>query len=1422
MRTIPYLIIVLVLASFLPIGTAFSGRNSVVERVPFNHGKTQRERGRLLTFELGHTAKIPYQAFIKNYKRDLGLTEDDRLVTLSQVKAVDNAKISKIILQQYHKDILVEAGILSLMLKDGHVISGHNLTVPISNSEAFTRNVAIDKEDIKRAAGDELKRVHGIGHNLLSAGEISNTRLKIVLNGRRQPVLVKEGLLYVGLRHFQIKVEADTGDLFSVRDTVNYAHEAVTGESIHYGTVGLSHPMQGWFKTNSNNYILKSPKFETLELNIPNPSSTGIFTAWENSVPYFSNLTPTDDFKTLSEQSQVEAHFLAGQFYTFVKNRFGRDHITAPNEALKILIFDRPYQPSETEVYKQYAKGNASADKKLVGQTVEMEVIFAQYISKPPTSEHSSFVAHSIAGHEFGHLLQPLYLEDEGRAIGESIADYSSILFSAEFGYPPIWKIGSLIYPSALPNGFRNLMDPRDPTPIRGSSPDFVKGDFWNKPKASAHSRAGPQNFMFSLLWGAADQVNKQVGHRNNNPAMGVYSVLPLEQEEFTVYFVNMVNSLHPSLDYTKMHSVHLDAAKLTFNEHSLEYQSVVQAMYATGIAKDNYGEGAFPKPIVFPLDLSQEVDFGDVEFTWQLGSLEANTAFRFQLSETDDFSSILIDGQTTDSFINSNNVPTGRIKIPDLQADKEYFWRVKAITAAVENKPYGWRSTNSFKTKSKLKTPILNNLSAPNDSADGKYHPWELPFQWQHVGGANFYEVNICENLEFDSSKDGFCMTELVDVSTSGYSAGDIVEVEFNLPIERPKIFWNVKAKAFENSDTAASSYSVVGQFSTNTPEVTPVSPAPSSSHYPFDLDFTYKLPKGSVRFNVTLRRDKNVHDYEDKDLEPVKQVSQKFSAATYPDTITHDIGLFLIGEPSFEEPRATALPKSVDTDYRYFYDVWGPPLGRSSTAQAGVMNEKGKSSAVTQFGAKTVIPKVKLVFENPNVYKQNGYTYPPGFHSNVWNNLSLIGVEAAGKLGKLTVKWDHVPGASYYMLSVCPVDRGVGKKYNYVTNPQALIPHLQRMYAMWSCHLRKVPANATSYQNSVDLDHLAGIFPKIEGYRIMVEPRGTANWVIENNEGFASFANGSYFQNISFRYDPVTLANGSKPFAKRRYMEIPLQTGLFPYVRGLHYQLYLGSDCPVSENSIAAGVLDLFTEKSHESLSIGLSWFGVTGPIHFSQMDKKFLIRVDNSFFQGQEYSALFKPWSRFSSLSGGSLSPNNGMNDTQGAKCINMKSWKEKTKEPEVPKTVDIGPLTGATVIPIMFQAKENVGPQTRFDFRFRRRAIGSSSIGDIVGGFSRTAHAIATEMAQELKSISDNATPSPWTVKLPPEQQNVLVSLGNPIVSEIIEGGTFIFPTEANLLTGHVYDPNDGFRWGYQIQACNKGTTCSDWTDMNYFD
>ena len=199
------------------------------------------------------------------------------------------------------------------------------------------------------------------------------------------------------------------------------------------------------------------------------------------------------------------------------------------------------------------------------------------------------------------------------------------------------------------------------------------------------------------------------------------------------------------------------------------------------------------PINLISPTNKSKGTGIKNIKLQWE--AAEGATSYQWQFDYDTDFSNIdsEFEGETK----------THSARLPTLELDTTYYWRVRASQPLLSP----WSNTWAFTTSLGFEITAPQLLSPEPGATDVPLRP---PFQWSAVANAESYELLVATN----SSLDNHAIARIGDDALPGTAWQCDADLDDNATY-----YWKVRAT---NSDTV-SDWSAVGVFTTEAETISP-----------------------------------------------------------------------------------------------------------------------------------------------------------------------------------------------------------------------------------------------------------------------------------------------------------------------------------------------------------------------------------------------------------------------------------------------------------------------------------------------------------------------------------------------------------------------------------------------------------------------
>ncbi|MBA7688490.1 hypothetical protein ES703_96972 [subsurface metagenome] len=190
--------------------------------------------------------------------------------------------------------------------------------------------------------------------------------------------------------------------------------------------------------------------------------------------------------------------------------------------------------------------------------------------------------------------------------------------------------------------------------------------------------------------------------------------------------------------------------------------------------------------------------NISNVSLDWE--TLRGATEYQWQLDYDTDFSTVPTGFE--------GNTRASSVRLPVLEPNTTYYWRVRASEPVLSPWSAKWSFTTSFGTEA-----IAPELSSPKAGARGM--PIKPVFQWSAVAGADSYELIVSADASLANSS----------ILKTGAYALPTTAWKCNTPLNHDTTYyWRVRAI----SGDSYSAWSAVGAFTTESPPPPPGSLLP------------------------------------------------------------------------------------------------------------------------------------------------------------------------------------------------------------------------------------------------------------------------------------------------------------------------------------------------------------------------------------------------------------------------------------------------------------------------------------------------------------------------------------------------------------------------------------------------------------------
>ena len=209
------------------------------------------------------------------------------------------------------------------------------------------------------------------------------------------------------------------------------------------------------------------------------------------------------------------------------------------------------------------------------------------------------------------------------------------------------------------------------------------------------------------------------------------------------------------------------------------------------------------PVTLTSPPDEAPGIDTRNAHLDWE--TLDGATSYQWQLDYDTDFSAVL----------SENSTKASSARLPALEPDTTYYWRVRATEPVISPWSAKWLFTTGL--GSEVTAP---ELYSPEAGASGVL--LKPVFQWSAIAGADSYELLVSTD------------PSLINPTIAKIEAYALPSTAWQCDVSlngNTTYYWKVRAV---NSDTF-SDWSAVGAFTTESPpSLTPPSPPPPTPEPP------------------------------------------------------------------------------------------------------------------------------------------------------------------------------------------------------------------------------------------------------------------------------------------------------------------------------------------------------------------------------------------------------------------------------------------------------------------------------------------------------------------------------------------------------------------------------------------------------------
>ena len=211
----------------------------------------------------------------------------------------------------------------------------------------------------------------------------------------------------------------------------------------------------------------------------------------------------------------------------------------------------------------------------------------------------------------------------------------------------------------------------------------------------------------------------------------------------------------------------------------------------------------ALPVTLTSPPDKAPGVGTRNASLEWE--ALKGATRYEWQLDYDTDFSTV------PTGFEGSTRTSSSRL--PALEMDTTYYWRVRASEPVLSRWSAKWSFTTSLGT-----AVIAPELYSPKAGANEV--PIKPVFQWSAIAGADSYELLVSTDASFSDS----IIVKIGDYALPATAWQSDISLDYNTTY-----YWKVRA----SGSKSYSAWSAVGAFTTESPPSQP-SLAPESPPSP------------------------------------------------------------------------------------------------------------------------------------------------------------------------------------------------------------------------------------------------------------------------------------------------------------------------------------------------------------------------------------------------------------------------------------------------------------------------------------------------------------------------------------------------------------------------------------------------------------
>lgn len=784
--------------------------------------KFRADGGSARSFELWTTKRVTLDEFWTRTRPSFGLGNDDSMHEIKSklsLPAFPSLPRTNYRYQQKYRGVLVEDAIYTLTTEDGDVrhgmgrlVPGLNLSATPSVAASAAQTTAIAHVAATRYAWEDDPTL-GLPTGALSFfspdfGAAVPFRLVWTVDvATSQPYDVK-----------RVHVDAQTGAVIDSSSRLLTVEAAGTGVT-HAGTsVDLT------TETYKSGYELSTS------------TSSNISTLDANILWLPTSFTDLDNQWTeTANRRGVSAHFAALAAWTWMVSRgsWGPDDAGTSGRGITTLQF----------------KDVGAAPNCTIGPNYAPKYKTISLCAATPAGTPSvdvETVAHEI-GHQLAdHTLGGFYGSVETRGLGEHFADFVATSVNyAVTGNDSDW---TLYNQSGW--GFTRVMN----DPNAAQAPDTYGGLYWASAVAGGyeHDLAGVGNRWFSLL---------AAGGTGTNDQGTFFAVPPLGRPTAEKLVMQALQFLPSRADYRDYREATLRAARMAFDEPSLEYNAVVEAWKAVGLSdapppvNQIPAMGAehvvpWPAEMRFPVPLYtclRGVPCSP-EVSWQI---QTSTDVNFPLGLQTRLHEV-----TTAFALPLTGAQVAYADV-DLHAASVYFWRVRGRRA--DGTLTAWKWVADFETAN-----MAPEQARPADSAV-QDRPWDATFDWAppaNVTGLSY---------QFQIDDDATFVTPLATVTTNNpYFGGIQLQQEH-------EYFWRVRAKGssaqgygawstrFHGSGTNATKRerelpwdpSIGLRFTTSRLRVYLTSPTHQALVHPWNVELDWEPIPGTEHYEIQVAKD-------------------------------------------------------------------------------------------------------------------------------------------------------------------------------------------------------------------------------------------------------------------------------------------------------------------------------------------------------------------------------------------------------------------------------------------------------------------------------------------------------------------------------------------------------------------------------------